>query len=101
VKPLALFAFAAVFMAGCQGEAARPGEVSTDNKAFTVGRLFTHEGYSVYRFYDGGDAVYYVVPAGPAERVALTTSWQTKHWVGVAGKGGHYEYDRHQVTTTP
>lgn len=74
------------------------GEVVTSNKNFAVGRLFVHEGYAVYRFYDGDIPVYYAVPASTSEKTA-TTSWQTKRWVGVAGKGGHYVYDNHQMTT--
>ncbi len=77
------------------------GEVATDNKNFSVGRLFVHEGYAVYRFYDGGTAIYYATPmdAAAEKTVSTTAHWQTQHIEGVAGKGGHYVIDEHQVMT--
>lgn len=53
-------------LAGCS----KPAETSTAvGVEFTVDKLFTHEGCTVYRFYDGGNARYYTNCQGSA-------SWQ-------------------------
>jgi hypothetical protein len=92
--------FVFIALSACDAITVRSGEVATDNPNFKVGRLFTHNGYSVYRFYHGGEAVFYVTPASPAEANAqASTSWQTSQIVGVVGKGGHTEVHQHQVAT--
>ena len=51
-----LAVLALTVIAGCS----KPAETSTAVGAeFVVDRLFTHEGCTVYRFYDGGNARYY------------------------------------------
>lgn len=56
---------ALTLLAGCS----KPAETSTAvGREFTVDKLFTHEGCTVYRFYDGGNARYYTNCQG-------STSW--------------------------
>jgi hypothetical protein len=47
---IALLSVAA--LSGCMGEPV--GTTRTNNTAFQVEELFTHNGVTVYRFYDGG-----------------------------------------------
>lgn len=52
----ALIILAMALLAGC----GKPAETSTAVGAeFVVDKLFTHEGCTVYRFSDGGNARYY------------------------------------------
>ena len=51
-----LIILAVALLAGC----GKPAETSTAvGKEFVVDKLFTHEGCTVYRFYDGGNSRYY------------------------------------------
>ena len=57
--------FALTLLAAC----GKPAETSTAvGKEFVVDKLFTHEGCTVYRFYDGGNSRYYTNCQG-------STSW--------------------------
>lgn len=61
-----LAVLALAVLAGCS----KPAETSTTvGVEFTVDKLFTHEGCTVYRFTDGGNARYYTNCQG-------STSWQ-------------------------
>lgn len=52
-------------LAGCSKQAETSTAVGAE---FVVDKLFTHEGCTVYRFYDGGNARYYTNCQG-------STSW--------------------------
>lgn len=61
---LAILALA--LLAGCS----KPAETSTAvGREFTVDKLFTHEGCTVYRFNDGGNNRYFTNCSG-------STNWQ-------------------------
>lgn len=49
---------AALVLAGC-GAKEPVSKAPTDNKEVEVSEMFTHKGITVYRFYDGGRAVYF------------------------------------------
>lgn len=53
-------------LAGCAGEAER---TDAAGKRFEVARLFTHDGCTVYRFYDAGRHRYFTNCSG-------STSWE-------------------------
>ena len=60
-----LIILAVALLAGCS----KPAETSTAvGTEFVVDKLFTHEGCTVYRFYDGGGTRYYTNCQG-------STSW--------------------------
>lgn len=51
-----LIILAVALLTGCF----KPAETSTSaGREFVVDKLFTHEGCTVYRFYDGGNSRYY------------------------------------------
>jgi hypothetical protein len=52
---------------GCASDALKVEK--TDNAGINAELLFKKDGFSVYRFYDGTRAVYYVVPQGQAQTV--------------------------------
>ena len=51
-----LIILAVALLAGCSKQAETSTAVGAE---FVVDKLFTHEGCTVYRFYDGGNARYY------------------------------------------
>lgn len=55
MKHLALIALVALLV-GCSKQAETSTAVGAE---FVVDKLFTHEGCTVYRFYDGGNSRYY------------------------------------------
>lgn len=54
-----------VALAACEKPAQR--KVSTSNASIDVQELFVKDGCTVYRFYDNGDAVYFVRCGSQAE----------------------------------
>jgi hypothetical protein len=58
VRPLALLV--ACLLVGCGADAVSTAH--TDNAQINVERLFDHDGCTVYRFQDGGDALLREVP---------------------------------------
>lgn len=67
-----LIILAIAVLPGCSQQ----GEVTVSvNNRFTVDKLFTHEGCTVYRFYDGGAYRYYTNCSGSTQ------------WVEGCGKG--------------
>lgn len=61
-----LVILALTVLAGCVKQAETSTSVGSE---FVVDKLFTHEGCTVYRFYDGGNARYYTNCQG-------STNWQ-------------------------
>lgn len=74
MKHLALIALVAL-LAGCSKQAETSTAVGAE---FVVDKLFTHEGCTVYRFYDGGNARYY-------------TNCGSTAWTRQCGKGCVYQ----------
>lgn len=68
-KPVPTLLFAAL-LAGCIGQAVET--TSTDNTNFNVDTLFNKDGCTVYRFYDGLHARYFVRCEGGQSRVEWT-----------------------------
>lgn len=58
-----LILLAALILAGCDKD---PESVQMAGSDFKVGRLFTVDGCTVYRFYDGGRNVYFTNCPGQA-----------------------------------
>lgn len=57
-----LVCFSIVLLTGCIEDPVATD--ATDNAAMTVDRLFTHDGCSVYRFWDAGHLHYYTDCSG-------------------------------------
>jgi hypothetical protein len=68
-------------LAGCYG---KPEEATTLSEDFTVARLFTHEGCTVYRFKDAGTPRYFTNCQG-------STSWSTTQSNGKSSTKKHHE----------
>lgn len=67
-------------LAGCHG---KPEEATTLSEDFTVERLFTHEGCTVYRFRDAGARYFTNCQGG--------TSWSTTQSNGKSSTRKHHE----------
>lgn len=63
--------FCALLLAGCNKE---PESVQQAGSSFEVGRLFTTDGCTVYRFSDGGRNVYFTNCTG-----STSSSYQTSN----------------------
>lgn len=61
MKIAMILAVAVLLLAGCDKDPEAVTQVGSD---FKVGRLFTTEGCTVYRFYDGGRNVYFTNSTG-------------------------------------
>lgn len=83
-----LLAVSVVFL-GCRADPV--SQTSSNNPDIQVGLLFEHEGSKVYRFKDGGNYIYYVVPAGRTEWTTQTTHSN--------GKSSQTVTHRHAVET--
>ena len=70
VRPLALLV--ACLLAGCGADAV---STPTDNAQIKVERLFSHDGCTVYRFYDGGTR-YFVKCRDGSTRTEWRESYQ-------------------------
>lgn len=88
MKRLIFLIFAAA-LAGCMKDPEAVTHAGVGG--FEVGRLFTHEGCTVYRFYDGGSARYFANCNGSAE-----TSWDR----AVSCGKGCTRVEHHQVPTS-
>jgi hypothetical protein len=64
----ALLVLCLLMLCGCAAEPMQ--RENTDNPQVQVEDLFTKDGYTVHRFYDGGTmrAVYYVTPVGVVQQ---------------------------------
>lgn len=70
-------------LAGCNG---KPEEATRISEDFTVERLFTHDGCTVYRFKDAGARYFTNCQGG--------TSWTTRH-----GNGKSSHTKQHEIPT--
>lgn len=59
LKIVGMIGLAIGFLIGCEGKPIQSSK--TDNPNFQVELLFTHDDCKIYRFYDGGNAHYFVV----------------------------------------
>ena len=66
-----IIAFCALLLAGCNKD---PESVQRVGSSFEVGRLFTTDGCTVYRFADGGRNVYFTNCTG-----STSSSYQTSN----------------------
>lgn len=55
---------ASIALVGCGDSPKAQSSALSSNSQFTVETLFTHEGVTVYRFYDGSRNVYYTNRVG-------------------------------------
>lgn len=74
MRKIIIICLAAFALTGCNGEP----ESRQQAGDFNVGKLFTVDGCTVYRFYDGGRKVYFTNCPGSAE----TTYQQGKSGTG-------------------
>ena len=58
ISTIVMLLFVAVMMTGCVGYGHGKPVVS-DNPSYEVRKLFTVDGVTVYRFYDGGRCIYF------------------------------------------
>ena len=56
ISTIAILLFAALMVSGCD-PSSKP--VESDNPSYEVRKLFTVDGVTVYRFYDGGRCIYF------------------------------------------
>lgn len=64
--------FVVIVLAGCSSPGVSVSQ--TDNKNFNVEKLFTNDNCAIYRFFDGGDAIYYADCHGESH-----ASWNQLH----------------------
>ena len=80
-----IFAFASVLLAvvitGCYSQAQQKEQ--TTNSEFKLELLFEKNGCKIYRFLDGGRAVYWTDCRGKIESIYTTSSGKTSHEVRV------------------
>lgn len=66
ISTIALLLFVAVMATGCI-DYGHGKPVESDNPSYEVRKLFTVDGVTVYRFYDGGRSIYFTNGNGVAQ----------------------------------
>ena len=72
MKKLMLIVLATTLIVGCK-ESGTPVKTTDSGNNFNVVKLFEIDGVSVYRFYDGGNSVYFTNSNGKVQSISRRT----------------------------
>ena len=74
MKKLILVVLATILIVGCR-ENGTPVKTTDSGNNFKVVKLFEIDGVSVYRFYDGGNSVYFTNSNGKVQSISTRTHY--------------------------